>query len=190
MAPTLNPRALIVPRSQAEPCCLPLPCRVQLLGKRQVLQEALQALQVALCGQAKLQAQQELLQAKVEQLGPGEPPPVPLLQEDRHSTSSSVSKCHPPACALSHPAQYLCVHPCPAHHLPSMPQSYILSLSAVHCPDTAPAHCLLSVLCLPASPGVLLIFALPLPKPGHLLMSVPGLRSLSGKGAGRPLWSS
>ncbi|XP_065729125.1 tyrosine-protein kinase Fes/Fps isoform X5 [Phocoena phocoena] len=63
--------------------------RVQLLGKKQVLQEALQGLQVALCGQAKLQAQQELLQAKLEQLGPGEPLPVLLLQDDRHSTSSS-----------------------------------------------------------------------------------------------------
>ncbi|KAM6202068.1 tyrosine-protein kinase Fes/Fps isoform 4-T4 [Rhynchocyon petersi] len=63
--------------------------RVQLLGKRQALQEALQELQIAMCSQAKLQAQQELLQAKLEQLGPGEPPPVPLLQDDRHSTSSS-----------------------------------------------------------------------------------------------------
>uniref|UniRef100_A0A452EZ52 Tyrosine-protein kinase n=1 Tax=Capra hircus TaxID=9925 RepID=A0A452EZ52_CAPHI len=63
--------------------------RVQLLGKKQALQEALQGLQVALCGQAKLQAQQELLQAKMERLGPGEPPPVLLLQDDRHSTSSS-----------------------------------------------------------------------------------------------------
>uniref|UniRef100_A0A673TXE9 Tyrosine-protein kinase n=1 Tax=Suricata suricatta TaxID=37032 RepID=A0A673TXE9_SURSU len=63
--------------------------RVQLLAKKQVLHEALQGLQVALCSQAKLQAQQELLQAKLEQLGPGEPPPVLLLQDDRHSTSSS-----------------------------------------------------------------------------------------------------
>ncbi|XP_010383087.1 tyrosine-protein kinase Fes/Fps isoform X1 [Rhinopithecus roxellana] len=63
--------------------------RVQLLGKRQALQEALQGLQVARCNQAKLQAQQELLQTKLEQLGPGEPPPVLLLQDDRHSTSSS-----------------------------------------------------------------------------------------------------
>ncbi|XP_025127543.1 tyrosine-protein kinase Fes/Fps isoform X2 [Bubalus bubalis] len=63
--------------------------RVQLLGKKQALQEALQGLQVALCRQAKLQAQQELLQAKLEWLGPGEPPPVLLLQDDRHSTSSS-----------------------------------------------------------------------------------------------------
>ncbi|ELW62825.1 Tyrosine-protein kinase Fes/Fps [Tupaia chinensis] len=63
--------------------------RVQLLSKRQVLQEALQGRQVALCSQAKLQAQQELLQAKLEQLGPGEPPPLLLLQDDRHSTSSS-----------------------------------------------------------------------------------------------------
>ncbi|XP_042843947.1 tyrosine-protein kinase Fes/Fps isoform X2 [Panthera tigris] len=63
--------------------------RVQLLAKKQVLQEALQALQAALCSQAKLQAQRELLQAKLEQLGPGEPPPVLLLQDDRHSTSSS-----------------------------------------------------------------------------------------------------
>ncbi|KAL2791030.1 tyrosine-protein kinase Fes/Fps isoform 4, partial [Daubentonia madagascariensis] len=63
--------------------------RVQLLGKRQALLEALQGLQVALCSQAKLQAQQELLQTKLEQLGPGEPPPVLLLQDDRHSTSSS-----------------------------------------------------------------------------------------------------
>uniref|UniRef100_A0A2K6GYN7 Tyrosine-protein kinase n=1 Tax=Propithecus coquereli TaxID=379532 RepID=A0A2K6GYN7_PROCO len=63
--------------------------RVQLLGKRQALLEALQGLQVALCSQAKLQAQHELLQAKLAQLGPGEPPPVLLLQDDRHSTSSS-----------------------------------------------------------------------------------------------------
>ncbi|XP_077934982.1 tyrosine-protein kinase Fes/Fps isoform X3 [Halichoerus grypus] len=63
--------------------------RVQLLAKKQVLQEALQGLRVALCSQAKLQAQQELLRAKLEQLGPGEPPPVLLLQDDRHSTSSS-----------------------------------------------------------------------------------------------------
>uniref|UniRef100_A0A2K5VVA5 Tyrosine-protein kinase n=1 Tax=Macaca fascicularis TaxID=9541 RepID=A0A2K5VVA5_MACFA len=61
--------------------------RVQLLGKRQALQEALQGLQVARCSQAKLQAQQELLQTKLEQLGPE--PPVLLLQDDRHSTSSS-----------------------------------------------------------------------------------------------------
>uniref|UniRef100_A0A8C9P7Q0 Tyrosine-protein kinase n=1 Tax=Spermophilus dauricus TaxID=99837 RepID=A0A8C9P7Q0_SPEDA len=38
---------------------------------------------------SKLQAQQELLQTKLEQLGPGEPPAVLLLQDDRHSTSSS-----------------------------------------------------------------------------------------------------
>nr|KAF6409818.1 FES proto-oncogene, tyrosine kinase [Rousettus aegyptiacus] len=63
--------------------------RVYLLGKRQVFREELQGLQVALCNQAKLQAQQELLQAKLEQLGPGEPPPVRLLQDDCHSTSSS-----------------------------------------------------------------------------------------------------
>ncbi|XP_076980373.1 tyrosine-protein kinase Fes/Fps isoform X2 [Tamandua tetradactyla] len=63
--------------------------RVQLLGKKQALHEAVQDLQGALCSQAKLQAQQELLQAKLEQLGPGEPPPVLLLQDDRHSTSSS-----------------------------------------------------------------------------------------------------
>lgn len=65
-------------------------CRVQLLGKRQVLQEAMQGLQVALCSQDKLQAQQELLQNKMQQLGTGEPPAVPLLQDDRHSTSSAV----------------------------------------------------------------------------------------------------
>nr|XP_045001873.1 tyrosine-protein kinase Fes/Fps isoform X3 [Jaculus jaculus] len=63
--------------------------RVQLLGKKQVLQEAIQGLQVALCSQAKLQAQQEMLQSKLSQLGPGEPPAVPLLQDDRHSTSSA-----------------------------------------------------------------------------------------------------
>ncbi|XP_066095625.1 tyrosine-protein kinase Fes/Fps isoform X3 [Saccopteryx bilineata] len=65
--------------------------RVYLLSKRQVLQEEVQGLQVALCSQAKLQAQQELLQAKLEWLGSGEPPPVPLLQEDRHSTHSTSS---------------------------------------------------------------------------------------------------
>lgn len=77
---------------------------MQLLAKKQVLQEALQGLQVALCSQAKLQAQQELLQAKLEQLGPGEPPPVLLLQDDRHSTSSSVS-CLPLPALLASPAR-------------------------------------------------------------------------------------
>ena len=81
------------PSPPLSPPSLPAPaCRVQLLGKKQALQEALQGLQVALCGQAKLQAQQELLRAKLERLGPGEPPPVLLLQDDRHSTSSSVSR--------------------------------------------------------------------------------------------------
>nr|XP_014333538.1 PREDICTED: tyrosine-protein kinase Fes/Fps isoform X1 [Bos mutus] len=51
--------------------------RVQLLGKKQALQEALQGLQVALCRQAKLQAQQELLQAKLEWLGAGAAPRPP-----------------------------------------------------------------------------------------------------------------
>jgi hypothetical protein len=135
---------------QTEPLSLsihPLPpaCRVQLLGKRQALQEALQGLQVALCSQAKLQAQQELLQTKLEQLGPGEPPAVLLLQDDRHSTSSSVS---------------------------NIPQPL---------PACQP--------CVPAG-AVLLIFALPLPKPGHPLTSVPGLRSRSERGEGRPRWKS
>lgn len=107
-----------------------------------MLQEELQGLQVALCNQAKLEAQQNLLQAKVEQLGPGDPPPVPLLQDDRHSTSSSVSA--PPP----------------------------------------------TVVTLPPAQAVLLIFALPLPKPGHPLTSVPGLRSRSGMGEGRPPWRS
>ncbi|XP_012867580.1 PREDICTED: tyrosine-protein kinase Fes/Fps isoform X1 [Dipodomys ordii] len=63
--------------------------RVQLLGKKQALGEALQALQVALCNQAKLQAQRDLLQSKLDQLGSGEAPAVLVLQEDRQSTSSS-----------------------------------------------------------------------------------------------------
>lgn len=117
---------------------------MQLLSKKQALQEALQGLQVAVCSQAKLQAQQELLHAKLEQLGPGEPPPVLLLQDDRHSTSSSVSR--PPAAPRRWPR-------------------------------------------LPAG-GALLIFALPLPKPGHPLTSVPGLRSRSEKGEGHPPWRS
>lgn len=119
-------------------------CRVQLLGKRQVLQEAIQGLQVALCSQDKLQAQQELLQRKMEQLGTGEPPAVPLLQDDRHSTSSAVR--------------------CPAATVPSLAS-------------------------LPAG-AVRLIFTLPLPKPGHPLTSVPGLRSRSERGEGHPHWRS
>lgn len=87
-----------------------------LLSKRQVLQEELQGLQVALCSQAKLQAQQELLQAKLEQLGPGEPPPVPLLQDDRHSTSSSVSAPPPtgPPCSLPGPTSSFSPSPSPS----------------------------------------------------------------------------
>ena len=106
------------------------------------MQEELQGLQVALCSQAKLQAQQDLLQDKLEKLGPGEPPPVPLLQDDRHSTSSSVSTPPPTAAALQ------------------------------------------------AGPGCAPHFCPPPPKPGHLLTSVPGLRSRSGKGEGHPPWRS
>lgn len=92
--------------------------RVYLLGKRQVLQEELQGLQVALCSQAKLQAQQELLQAKLEWLGPGEPPPVPLLQDDRHSTSSSVSTPPPTGATLrASPG-------CAPHFHPHPPQAW------------------------------------------------------------------
>lgn len=134
---------------QADSLSLPSPCpapacRVQLLGKRQVLQEAMQGLQVALCNQDKLQAQQELLQSKMEQLGTGEPPAVPLLQDDRHSTSSTVR--------------------CPTTTTPT--------------PASLRAG------------AALLIFALPLPKPGHTLTSVPGLRSRSEMGEGHPPWRS
>ncbi|XP_028907955.1 tyrosine-protein kinase Fes/Fps [Ornithorhynchus anatinus] len=74
---------------QSEERSLPPRDRVQLLGKRQALQEAIQQFQIAHCSQAKLQAQCDLLQAKLDSLGPGEPPPVLVLQDDRHSTSST-----------------------------------------------------------------------------------------------------
>lgn len=107
LPPSCLPYLLLATRRRLSPFSPTLPpapaCRVQLLGKRQALQEALQGLQVARCSQAKLQAQQELLQTKLEQLGPGEPPPVLLLQDDRHSTSSSVS-CPARAAARHRPA--------------------------------------------------------------------------------------
>lgn len=102
--------------------CSHLPAgRVYLLGKRQVFREELQGLQVALCNQAKLQAQQELLQAKLEQLGPGEPPPVRLLQDDCHSTSSSVSA--PPPTAATLPTGPGCA----LHFCPPPPQAWPLA---------------------------------------------------------------
>lgn len=73
---------------------------------------------MARCSQAKLQAQQELLQAKLEQLGPGEPQPVLLLQDDRQSTSSSVS-CLPPChCQPCQPARRA------PHFRPPPPQAW------------------------------------------------------------------
>ncbi|XP_015265874.1 PREDICTED: tyrosine-protein kinase Fes/Fps [Gekko japonicus] len=56
--------------------------RLLLLGKRQALHEALHHARLAQCAQAKLQAQREMLQHRLGELGSRDPPPAPALQED------------------------------------------------------------------------------------------------------------
>ncbi|XP_074820947.1 tyrosine-protein kinase Fes/Fps [Natator depressus] len=63
--------------------------RVQLLGKRQALQEAQLHFQVSLCAQAKLQAQRDMLHHKLNQLGSRTPRPALPLQDDRNSLSAT-----------------------------------------------------------------------------------------------------
>uniref|UniRef100_A0A8C4Y1I0 Tyrosine-protein kinase n=1 Tax=Gopherus evgoodei TaxID=1825980 RepID=A0A8C4Y1I0_9SAUR len=74
--------------------------RVQLLGKRQALQEAQLHFQVSLCAQAKLQVQRDELRRKLDQLGCSTPPPALPLQDERPSFSSTVSLERPGASAL------------------------------------------------------------------------------------------
>ncbi|XP_006030858.2 tyrosine-protein kinase Fes/Fps isoform X1 [Alligator sinensis] len=62
--------------------------RVQLLGRRQALQEAQQQFQVSLCTQTKLQGQWDMLRRELDQLGSRDPPPVLPLLDDRQSLSS------------------------------------------------------------------------------------------------------
>uniref|UniRef100_A0ACB8E4J7 Uncharacterized protein n=2 Tax=Sphaerodactylus townsendi TaxID=933632 RepID=A0ACB8E4J7_9SAUR len=56
--------------------------RLLLLGQRQAFHEALHQAQLAQCAQAKLQAQKQVLQHKLDELGSRDPPPAPALQED------------------------------------------------------------------------------------------------------------
>ncbi|XP_054858939.1 tyrosine-protein kinase Fes/Fps isoform X2 [Eublepharis macularius] len=67
---------------QKEECAGSTAERVLLLAKRQALHEALLHAQVAQCSQAKLQAQKEVLQHKLKELGSRDPPPAPTLQEE------------------------------------------------------------------------------------------------------------
>ncbi|XP_067412178.1 tyrosine-protein kinase Fes/Fps isoform X6 [Emydura macquarii macquarii] len=67
--------------------------RLQLLGKRQALQEAQQHFQVSLCTEAKLRAQRDVLRRKLDQLGSRDPPPALPLQDDRQSLSSPEQEC-------------------------------------------------------------------------------------------------
>ncbi|XP_078539396.1 tyrosine-protein kinase Fes/Fps [Lissotriton helveticus] len=62
--------------------------RVYLLGKRQILQEAFQQFYTSLCSQTKLQAQKDLLQKKIAEVGTREPPPALQLQDDQQSICS------------------------------------------------------------------------------------------------------
>ncbi|XP_069481288.1 tyrosine-protein kinase Fes/Fps isoform X2 [Ambystoma mexicanum] len=62
--------------------------RVYLLGKRHALQEASQQFYLSLCSQTKLQAQRDLLQKKMAQVGSRDPPPALLLQDDQQSICS------------------------------------------------------------------------------------------------------
>uniref|UniRef100_A0A8C4W9N2 Tyrosine-protein kinase n=1 Tax=Gopherus evgoodei TaxID=1825980 RepID=A0A8C4W9N2_9SAUR len=74
--------------------------RVQLLGKRQALQEAQLHFQVSLCAQAKLQVQRDELRRKLDQLGCSTPPPALPLQDERPSFSSTLELERPGASAL------------------------------------------------------------------------------------------
>ncbi|XP_077174308.1 tyrosine-protein kinase Fes/Fps isoform X2 [Paroedura picta] len=56
--------------------------RLLLLGKHQSLHEAMHHAQLAQCAQARLQAQKEVLQHKLNELGSSDPPSAPALQED------------------------------------------------------------------------------------------------------------
>ncbi|XP_060116228.1 tyrosine-protein kinase Fes/Fps [Heteronotia binoei] len=62
--------------------------RLLLLGKHQAHHEALHQAQLAQCTQAKLQAQKELLQRKLDQLGSRDPPPAPALKEDAQALAA------------------------------------------------------------------------------------------------------
>ncbi|XP_066491171.1 tyrosine-protein kinase Fes/Fps [Tiliqua scincoides] len=62
--------------------------RIFLLGKRQALHEALHLYRLAQGTQDKLQAQQDLLQHKLDDLGSRDPPPAPALQNDSLLLSS------------------------------------------------------------------------------------------------------
>ncbi|KAJ6662794.1 hypothetical protein lerEdw1_010998 [Lerista edwardsae] len=55
---------------------------VSLLGKRQALHEALHLFRLAQGTRDKLQAQQDLLRHKLDELGSRDPPPAPALQND------------------------------------------------------------------------------------------------------------
>ncbi|KAJ1180115.1 hypothetical protein NDU88_005339 [Pleurodeles waltl] len=62
--------------------------RVYLLGKRQILHEAFQQFYVSLCSQNKLQAQRDLLQKKIDEVGSMDPPPALQFQDDQQSICS------------------------------------------------------------------------------------------------------
>ncbi|XP_026565145.1 tyrosine-protein kinase Fes/Fps isoform X1 [Pseudonaja textilis] len=62
--------------------------RILLLGRQKSLHEACHLLHLALATQEKLKAQRDLLQQKLDELGPLDPPPAPDLQGDRQSLSS------------------------------------------------------------------------------------------------------
>uniref|UniRef100_A0A8C5WUS5 Tyrosine-protein kinase n=1 Tax=Laticauda laticaudata TaxID=8630 RepID=A0A8C5WUS5_LATLA len=62
--------------------------RILLLGRQKSLHEACHIFHLALGTQEKLKAQRDLLQQKLDELGPLDPPPAPDLQGDRQSLSS------------------------------------------------------------------------------------------------------
>ncbi|XP_060550697.1 tyrosine-protein kinase Fes/Fps isoform X3 [Pantherophis guttatus] len=62
--------------------------RILLLGRQKSLHEAYHLFHLALGTQEKLKAQRDLLQQKLDELGPLDPPPAPDLQGDRQSVSS------------------------------------------------------------------------------------------------------
>lgn len=64
---------------------------VLLLGQKQALEELRQTVQLLRCSEAKLTAQKELLQQKMQEDEGKEPPPVVNYEEDARSVNSMVS---------------------------------------------------------------------------------------------------
>ncbi|KAM4675745.1 tyrosine-protein kinase Fes/Fps [Discoglossus pictus] len=62
--------------------------KINLLAKRQSLQDSLLQYHMALCNMSKLQGQRDMLKTKILHIGSGDPPPALQLQDDGQSITS------------------------------------------------------------------------------------------------------